>query len=215
MDVLNKKIDDLQIAANDSSLASCTVTTNGDVKCTNIVYNNPKVWKFSQNRVQKQISNLQSKLEKLKELQKHLETNRPNFEDDEDDDDGENGEENENEEDSGVNLLLTNYSQIQLKPRSVIYIVYPLVRFDFSYLFKIIHRMIPEHNYSMSLGSLLVDGVELHRLKHHYGNNKPQSRNEDEDSDGDDDQDQKDSVINLFADYSQTQLKPKSVTYIL
>lgn len=96
----------LQTAVNDSSLASCTVTPNGDVKCTNIVYNNPKVWKFSQSNIQKQISNLQMKLEKLKEIQKHLETKRPNFEEIEEDKD------EQNKDDSVFNLL-TDYSQVQ------------------------------------------------------------------------------------------------------
>lgn len=112
MNVLNKKIDVLQTAVNDSSLASCTVTPNGDVKCTNIVYNNPKVWKFSQSHVQKQISNLQMKLEKLKEIQKHLETKRPNFEEKKEEED------EHNEEDSVFNLL-TDYSQAQWNPRLV------------------------------------------------------------------------------------------------
>jgi len=105
-------INSLQTVANDSSLATCTVTTNGDVKCTNIVYNNPKVWKFSQNRVQKQISSLQIKLEKLKEIQKHLETKRPNFEDN--DDDNENDEEeviDQDENDSIINLSTDSKGQ--------------------------------------------------------------------------------------------------------
>lgn len=114
MDVLNKKIDVLQTVVNDSSLASCTVTSNGDVKCTNIVYNNPKVWKFSQNRVQKQISNLQAKLVKLKEIQKHLENKRPNFEDEDVEED--NAKNDQDEEDSVINLL-TDYSQTQWSPR--------------------------------------------------------------------------------------------------
>lgn len=118
MNVLNKRLDLLQSAVNDSSLASCTVTPNGDVKCTNIVYNNPKVWKFSQNRVQKQILNLQIKLEKLKEIQKHLETKRPNFEDDDEEEDD--NEDKQNEEDDSVINLLTDYSsQSQWNPRSV------------------------------------------------------------------------------------------------
>lgn len=121
MDILNKRIDDLQITVNDSSQASCTVTSNGDVKCTNIIYNNPKVWKFSQNRVQKQILSLQAKLEKLKEIQKHLETKRPNFEDGEDEDSD--GEDDQDEEDSVINLL-TDYSQLQWNPKSVTYIGY-------------------------------------------------------------------------------------------
>jgi endonuclease/exonuclease/phosphatase family metal-dependent hydrolase len=116
MDVLNKKIDVLQTVVNDSSLASCTVTPNGDVKCTNIVYNNPKVWKFSQNRVQKQISNLQAKLVKLKEIKKHLETKRPNFEDD--DQEVDNANNDQDEEDSVINLL-TDYSQTQWSPRLI------------------------------------------------------------------------------------------------
>lgn len=116
MSVLNKRLNVLQSAVNDSSVASCTVTTNGDVKCTNIVYNNPKVWKFSQNRVQKQISNLQAKLEKLKEIQKHLESKRPSFEDDEDEEDD--GDYDQNEKDSVINLL-TDYSQSQWNPKSV------------------------------------------------------------------------------------------------
>lgn len=115
MDVLNRKIDVLQTVVNDSSLASCTVTPNGEVKCTNIVYNNPKVWKFSQNRVQKQISNLQAKLVKLKEIQKHLETKRPNFEEEEDDEE-EDVKNDQDEEDSVINLL-TDYSQTQWSPR--------------------------------------------------------------------------------------------------
>lgn len=115
--VLNKQIDDLRsmTAFNDSALASCTVTPDGDVKCTNIVYNNPKVWKFSQNRVQKQISSLQKKLEKLKEIQKHLETKRPSIDDkDEDDDDTE----DDLDEDESVSLP-TDYSQTQWNIRSV------------------------------------------------------------------------------------------------
>lgn len=36
--------------------------------------------------------------------------------------------------------------------------------------------MVPVHNYSMSPDSLLVDGVEPHRLRHHHGNNL-QSKN--------------------------------------
>jgi len=116
MSILNKKLDILQSAVNESSVASCTVTPDGDVKCTNIVYNNPKVWKFSQSRVQKQISSLQAKLEKLKEIQKHLETKRPNFEDDEEDEYEK--EDDQNEEDSVINLL-TDYSQSQWNPRLV------------------------------------------------------------------------------------------------
>lgn len=38
------------------------------------------------------------------------------------------------------------------------------------------HRMIPVHNYSISPDSLLVDGVEPHKVRHHHGN-KPQSKN--------------------------------------
>lgn len=116
MNVLNRRIDVLQTVANDSSQASCTVTPNGDVKCTNIVYNNPKVWKFSQNHVQKQISNLQAKIEKLKEIQKHLETKRPKFEDEDEEED--NREDDQDEEDSVINLL-TDYSQTQWNPKSV------------------------------------------------------------------------------------------------
>jgi len=115
---LNKQIDDLRSMAvvNDSALASCTVTPNGDVKCTNIVYNNPKVWKFSQNRVQKQISSLQKKLDKLREIQKHLETKRPNIDDIDEDDDT---EDDLNEDDS--DNLPTDYSQTQWNLRSVQY----------------------------------------------------------------------------------------------
>lgn len=116
MNVLNRRIDVLQTVVNDSSQASCTVTPNGDVKCTNIVYNNPKVWKFSQNHVQKQISSLQAKLEKLKEIQKHLETKRPKFEDE--DEDEEDTEDDQDKEDSVINLL-TDYSQTQWSPRLV------------------------------------------------------------------------------------------------
>lgn len=116
MNVLNRRIDVLQTVVNDSSQASCTVTPNGDVKCTNIVYNNPKVWKFSQNHVQKQISNLQAKIEKLKEIQKHLETKRPKFEDEDEEDDER--EDDQDEEDSVINLL-TDYSQTQWNPRLV------------------------------------------------------------------------------------------------
>lgn len=118
INVIHKKIDDLQTAVNDSSQASCTITPNGDVKCTNIVYNNPKVWKSSQNLVQKQILTLQVRLEKLKEIQKHLETKRPNFEDDEEEEDDDNLEDDNDKEDSVVNLL-TDYSQTQWNPRSV------------------------------------------------------------------------------------------------
>lgn len=118
MNVLNKKIDVLQTAVNESSLASCTVTPNGDVKCTNIVYNNPKVWKFSQNRVQKQILSLQAKLEKLKEIQKHLETKRPIFQDEDEVEDEEEEEEEVSEDDSVVNIL-TDYSPTQWNQRSV------------------------------------------------------------------------------------------------
>lgn len=118
MNVLNRQLDVLQSAVNDSSLASCTVTPNGGVKCTNIVYNNPKVWKFSQSRVQKQISNLQAKLEKLKEIQKHLETKRPDFDDDEEEDGDR--EDDQNEEDSVFNLL-TDYSQSQWNSKLVKY----------------------------------------------------------------------------------------------
>lgn len=118
MNVLNKKIDVLQTAVNESSLASCTVTSNGDVKCTNIVYNNPKVWKFSQSRVQKQILSLQAKLEKLKEIQKHLETKRPIFQDKDEDEDE---DENDSEDDSVVNIL-TDYSPTQWNPRSVYFL---------------------------------------------------------------------------------------------
>lgn len=117
--VLNKQIDDLRSIAvvNDSALASCTVTPDGDVKCTNIVYNNPKVWKFSQHRVQKQISSLQKKLEKLREIQKHLETKRPFIDDkDEEDDDT---EDDLNEDDS--ENLPTDYSQTQWNLGSVKY----------------------------------------------------------------------------------------------
>ncbi|KAF0761980.1 putative extracellular sulfatase Sulf-1, partial [Aphis craccivora] len=140
--VLNKQIDDLQsmTVVNDSALASCTVTPNGDVKCTNIVYNNPKVWKFSQNRVQKQISNLQKKIEKLKEIQKHLETKRPNIGDKDEEDDDTEDDLNEDDTDN----LPTDYSQTQWNL-----------------------RMVPVNNYSMSPGSLLVDGVEPHILRHH------------------------------------------------
>ncbi|VVC24614.1 Extracellular sulfatase, C-terminal,Alkaline-phosphatase-like, core domain,Alkaline phosphatase-like [Cinara cedri] len=145
INVLNKKIDVLQTSVNDSSLASCTVTPNGDVKCTNIVYNNPKVWKFSQSHIQKQILNLQVKLEKLKEIQKHLEKKRPNFEEKEDEDE-------HNEEDSAFNFS-TDYSPAQWNP-----------------------SMIPVHNYNMGPDSVLVDGVESHRLRHHHGN-KQQSEN--------------------------------------
>jgi len=152
MSILNKKLDILQSAVNESSVASCTVTPDGDVKCTNIVYNNPKVWKFSQSRVQKQISSLQVKLEKLKEIQKHLETKRPNFEDDEEDEYEK--EDDQNEEDSVINLL-TDYSQSQWNP-----------------------SMVPVRNYSMSPGSLLVDGVVPHRIRHHHQHQpKPQSKN--------------------------------------
>lgn len=125
INVLNKRIGDLQTAFNDSSLATCTVSASGDVKCTNIVYNNPKVWKFSQNRVQKQISSLQTKLEKLKEIQKHLETKRPNFEDNNDDDNDEGGEEEEEKEeydqdgDDSIINLSTDYSKSQWDPRLV------------------------------------------------------------------------------------------------
>lgn len=38
--------------------------------------------------------------------------------------------------------------------------------------------MIPGHNYSMSPGGLLIDGVEPHRSRHHHGNNKPQFKND-------------------------------------
>lgn len=117
MSVLNKRLNVLQSAVNNSSIASCTVATNGDVKCTNIVYNNPKVWKFSQSRVQKQISNLQTKLEKLKEIQKHLETKRPSFEDEEEEEEDDK-EYDQNEEDSVINLS-TDYSQSQWNPKSV------------------------------------------------------------------------------------------------
>lgn len=118
MNVLNRRLDVLQSAVNDSSLASCTVTPNGGVKCTNIVYNNPKVWKFSQSRVQKQILNLQVKLEKLKEIQKHLEIKRPDFNDDEEEEGD--GEDDQNEEDSVINLL-TDYSQSQWNSKLVKY----------------------------------------------------------------------------------------------
>lgn len=36
--------------------------------------------------------------------------------------------------------------------------------------------MAPVHNYSMSPDSLLVDGIEPPRLRHHHGQ-KPQSKN--------------------------------------
>lgn len=109
---MSSLINSLQTVSNDSSLATCTVTASGDVKCTNIVYNNPKVWKFSQNRVQKQISSLQTKLEKLKEIQKHLETKRPNFEDDDDDDeDDEIEEDDQDENDSIINLSTDSKGQ--------------------------------------------------------------------------------------------------------
>lgn len=122
MNVLNKKLDLLQSTANDSSQASCTINPNGDVKCTNIVYSNPKVWKFSQNRVQKQILNLQTKLTKLKEIQKHLETKRPDFVEDNEDADEEDEEEDEqSEKDDSVINLLTDYSQTQWSPKSVKY----------------------------------------------------------------------------------------------
>lgn len=125
MNILNKQIDVLQTAVNDSSQASCTIT-NGDVKCTNIVYNNPKVWKFSQNRVQKQILSLQTKLDKLKEIQKHLETKRPNFEAD-NEDDKEVGEEEVEEEDEDVEDAEEDQNEkssvlnVQWNPRSVNY----------------------------------------------------------------------------------------------
>lgn len=35
--------------------------------------------------------------------------------------------------------------------------------------------MVPVHD--ISPDSLLVDGVEPHKLRHHHGNNKPQSKN--------------------------------------
>lgn len=114
---IHKKIDDLQPAVNDSSQASCIVTSNGDVKCTNIVYNNPKVWKSSQNLVQKQILTLQAKLEKLKEIQKHLEIKRPNFDDNDDEEEEDDDRiDDQNKEDSVISLL-TEHSQQQWTPR--------------------------------------------------------------------------------------------------
>lgn len=118
MNVLNKQIGDLQAAVNDYSQASCTVTRNGDVKCTNIVYNNPQVWKFSQYGVQKQISSLQTKLEKLKEIQKHLDIKRPNFEDNNEKE--KDKVDSQNEESSVINLLTDNM-RVQWNPRSVNY----------------------------------------------------------------------------------------------
>lgn len=35
--------------------------------------------------------------------------------------------------------------------------------------FLFIYRMIPVHNYSMSPDSLLVDGIEPHKIRHHHG----------------------------------------------
>ncbi|XP_050535930.1 putative extracellular sulfatase Sulf-1 homolog isoform X2 [Daktulosphaira vitifoliae] len=144
INVYHKKINDLKTAINDSSDATCMVSSEGNVKCTNIVYNNPTVWKLSQNHIQKEILNLQSKIDKLKELQRHLKNKRPQLNIDEEKE-IENKNDDINEKDSSLNIL-SDFLQ-------------PEQSSGLSQLYNLTH---------MDPGSILVDGVELHKIRHNH-----------------------------------------------
>lgn len=75
-DTLQKQISVLQIFHNGIN-AKCAINQNSEVSCSNEMYANPKLWRVSKIKVQKQIRKLMIKLSQLKKIEKHLEEKRP------------------------------------------------------------------------------------------------------------------------------------------
>uniref|UniRef100_A0A8D8W5N5 Extracellular sulfatase SULF-1 homolog n=1 Tax=Cacopsylla melanoneura TaxID=428564 RepID=A0A8D8W5N5_9HEMI len=75
-DTVMKQISVLQIF-HDGINAKCSISQNSEVSCSNEMYSNPRLWRASKNKVQKQIRKLLIKLSQLKAIEKHLEDRQP------------------------------------------------------------------------------------------------------------------------------------------
>lgn len=75
-DDFQRLISVLQILHDDIH-TKCSIDQNSDVSCSNEMYSNPRLWRVSKIKVQKQIRKLMVKLTQLKAIEKHLDQRRP------------------------------------------------------------------------------------------------------------------------------------------
>lgn len=59
--------------------AKCNVASNGTVNCTDLIYEDPKAWKDSRLKIEKQIRKLREQLLELKEIRRHLKLKKPQW----------------------------------------------------------------------------------------------------------------------------------------
>lgn len=59
--------------------AKCNVASNGIVNCTDLIYEDPKAWKNSRLKIEKQIRKLRDQLLELKEIRRHLKLKKPQW----------------------------------------------------------------------------------------------------------------------------------------
>lgn len=62
----------------------CIVNLNGQVNCSDRIYHDRKIWKQSRHQIDSAIQTLKQKLERLKEIRRHLKHTKPNVGEDKD-----------------------------------------------------------------------------------------------------------------------------------
>lgn len=88
--------------------AKCFVEPSGKVNCSEIIYEDERSWKKSRNQIDLLIQVLKSKIIDLKDIKRHLKSNKPNhFKDDDENDSSEESESASNE--SSASILKTDY----------------------------------------------------------------------------------------------------------
>ncbi|XP_065226063.1 extracellular sulfatase SULF-1 homolog [Planococcus citri] len=79
MDVLHGQLMELQTSRNNHTNTACVVATNGSVSCSREIYDDPTLWETSQQNIVSQINKLQDQLDKLKDIQRHLDAKQPSL----------------------------------------------------------------------------------------------------------------------------------------
>lgn len=72
----HKQRNDAITNSNESSL-ECKIDKNGQVNCSQVIYNDLKAWHTNRLSLEDQIRQLRTKLEDLKEIKRHLKTTKP------------------------------------------------------------------------------------------------------------------------------------------
>lgn len=66
LDVIDGQIIELPALGNESNSVACMVSFNGSVRCSPEIYENPALWRISQQSISQQIRKLQSQIKQLK-----------------------------------------------------------------------------------------------------------------------------------------------------